>query len=155
MSTPNRVPEGHTCHPLAIVGSDVIAYTCHVCGRRWQRHYDETTKEGGPWREVEPGHPIDTETGGYWSGPSLNLVQRHWHTKQTVIAAATVVGKGGPSRHWTLALLNGTDCKFSVYRFWRGPGDLWCCTMLTEEKAYEVAVQAFQADVGRAISEVR
>ncbi len=154
MSTPNPVPEGHVCSPLAIAGSDVIGYTCHVCGRRWRRHYDETLKEGGPWREVEPGHPIDPETGGYWSGPTPDLVQRHWHYGQKVLAAATV-GGNGPSVHWTITRHAGSPPVYGVYKFWQGPGNLWCCTMLAETKPYEEAVQAFQTNVGRAISEVR
>jgi hypothetical protein len=151
MSTPNPVPEGHTCSPLAIAGSDVIGYTCHVCGRRWQRHYDETLKEGGPWREVEPGHPIDTETGGYWSGPTLDLVRRHFHHGQTVIAEATVGGPGKPRIHWSLVRDNADRTKYSVYKFWNGPESNWCCTMTVERRTLTEAIFNFQRSTSLAV----
>ena len=160
MSTPNPVPEGHVCTPMAIIGSDATFYNCHVCGRRYRRHYDETTKQAGPWREVEPGHPIDLETGGYWSGPTLALVQQHWHFGQNVVAAATValgeaVGGKQPVVHFTLARDRAEPARHSVFRFWLGPGGCWCCEVKLESKPYEVAAQTFLTNVGRATSEVR
>ncbi len=160
MTTPNVVPEGHVCSAPAIV-PDCTDYTCSVCGRQWLRYLDPVTKDSGSWREKEPGYPTDTETGRYWSGPTLDLVQRHWHSGQAVVARAEV--EPYPGRHvagtrptfFTLTQTRDNPDRYSVYRFWRGPEANWACTMLAEQKPYHEAVQEFQKAVGTTIAGAR
>ncbi len=150
MSTPNVVPEGHVCHAPGIV-PDCDAYTCHVCGRQWKRYIDPATREGGPWREVEPGYPIDVDTGGYWSGPTLSLVEKHWHHEQTVVLAAQVPNAAAKPTFYTLA--RGPEGRYGVYKFWYGPEGNWACTILAESKPLPHALGVHQGNVGTAVLE--
>lgn len=147
-----KPPADHECRPVVAL-SNLTDFACAVCRRRYRRHYDETTKQAGEWREVEPAHRPDPETGGYWSGPSLDMVRQHYHYGQSVLAT-TAVGAHQERLHWTLTRDDDHPDRYSVYRFWVGPGTLWCCTMLVELKPLDVAIRGFQHNSKLAIEEL-